>query len=115
MTALSLTIPDIRSERCPTAKLKCPCGSRLCRYGGPLTQRQNERSEVKAEGGGSAPADRPLVLKGRRYSPLIGERSESLSGEARRALPGEGVLTPLVACGNVANMVYYITYIEIRP
>jgi hypothetical protein len=24
--------------------------------------------------------------------PLLGERSESLSGEARRALPGEGVL-----------------------
>jgi hypothetical protein len=29
------------------------------------------------------------------YRLLLGERSESLSGEARRALPGEGVLNPI--------------------
>ncbi len=30
----------------------------------------------------------------RMHPPLSGERSESLSGEARRALPGEGALSP---------------------
>jgi hypothetical protein len=41
------------------------------------------------------------------YEPLLGERSESLSGEAPQAMPAEGVLNPI-------NSRYCVTDASVR-